>query len=128
MTPSTITINTATLKSASTLLHDARFCADELIFERENQRFRMNCWVLGSQDPSDGSKRRRWDKWLFRLFNVRSCKIDVKERVDYYELAEISFDEQRQSVELITQYAISIRLTVGDLSGSLVATGESKDF
>jgi hypothetical protein len=99
-----------------------------LIWEPEADQFRMNCWVPGSLKQPGESRRRRWDGWVLTFFNVTSCKIEIHERVIYYELADISFDEQRKILTLITQYAISITSSVADLSGNLVATGESKAF
>jgi hypothetical protein len=124
----TTTINKTTLKAASALLHDARFYAEDLIFESEKHEFRIKCWVLSYLKRSERSRRRPWDAWVLTVFNVKSCKVDLHERVIDYELADLSFHEEPKVLELVTHYAISIVLTVADLSGSLVATGESKEF
>lgn len=70
---------------------------------------------------------RPWKACHLSFANVADSKVNVKEKVGYYELATIRFSERNHKLDLVTHYAIEISLAVGQLDGLLTETSETRD-
>jgi len=112
--------NTAELKPLAATLHDARFTADTIAYDVAARTFTLTCWVF---EPAS----RRWQAWQLSLNNVTDCRVNLREKVCYYELATIRFSERDCKLDLITHYGIEISLTVCKLAGALTNRGETRD-
>lgn len=117
--------NKAELNSVATSLHGARFDLDGIAYDEKARSFTLKCWVLET-GPSGGASRAWWGHRL-SLRNVDACKVNAKEKVDYYELATIQFGERERKLEVIAQHGIGIVLEVEKIDGSLIETGETRD-
>jgi hypothetical protein len=104
------------LKSAASLLHDARFTAEAIVFEKSTRTFTLKCWQR--------DVHRSWRAYQLLIANVIESKVTVKEAVAYYELSTFRFDQRR--LELITHYGIEISLEVEKLAGEVIDTGETQ--
>lgn len=123
--PARIT-NSADLKSVAATLHDARFTAEALTFDATARTFALKCWVLEPK-PMPAGNSRCWQACQLSFGNVADCKVNVKEKVRYYELATIRFSERDRKLDLVAHYGIEISLAVGELGGALTETNETRD-
>jgi hypothetical protein len=110
----------AELKSLAATLHDARFTADTIAFDATARTFTLKCWVLELAS-------RQWQAQQLSFGDVADCKVNVKEKVRYYELATIRFAERERKLELVAHYGIEISLAVDKLDGALNETNETRD-
>lgn len=122
--PAQIT-NAAELKSLAATLHDARFTADAVTFDAAARTFTLKCWVLEPK-PTAVENSHRWQARQLSFGSVTDCKVNVKERVRYYELATIRFAERDRKLDLVAHYGIEISLAVGELDGALTETSETR--
>ena len=118
--------NEADLKSVATVLHDARFTADAINFDAATHSFTLKCWVLEPKSKSIGVVR-GWQAHQLSFANVTGCKVNVKEKVFYYELATIRFNQRDSKLDLITHYAVEMSLRLGKLEGTLTETDERRE-
>ncbi|MCX8156909.1 MAG: hypothetical protein N3J91_10750 [Verrucomicrobiae bacterium] len=112
--------NAVELKSLAATLHDARFTADSIAFDATARTFTLKCWVL---QPAS----RRWQARQLSFGGVADSKVNVKEKVRYYELATIRFAERDRKLEFVAHYGIEISLAVDKLDGALNETNETRD-
>jgi hypothetical protein len=119
-----IKINNATeLKSVATILHDARFTANGIDYDATAHTFILKCWACEPK-PKGVGVTSGWQAHGLSFTNVTGCKVNVKEKVSYYELATIRFNERDSRLDLIAHYAVEISLQLGQLDGALTETGE----
>jgi hypothetical protein len=118
--------NAVNLKSTAATLHDARFTVEDVTFDAPARIFTLKCWVLEPNPQSVGTSR-RWQAYQLSFANVSDCKVTMKEKVRYYELATIWFSERDRELDLVTHYGIEISLSVGELDGALIETSETRD-
>jgi hypothetical protein len=117
--------NAAELKSLAATLHDARFTADAVAFDAAARTFALKCWVLEPK-PTEGNSR-RWQARQLSFGNVADCKVNVKEKVRYYELATIRFAERNRKLDLVAHYGIEISLALGELDAALTEMSETRE-
>src|SRR5882724_11501388 len=78
----------ATLKSVAGILHDARFTADEIGFDKLKHTFSLKCWIL---EPKRNEQTTSWKAYRLSFTNVTACQINIKEKVPYYEISTLRF-------------------------------------
>jgi hypothetical protein len=123
VTVTTRITNTAELKLLAATLHDARFTTDAIAFDAAARTFTLKCWML---EPAKSASR-RWRACQLSFGSVADCKVNVKEKVSYYELATIRFAERDRKLELVAHYGIELNLAVDKLDGDLIQTNERLD-
>jgi len=116
----------ANLKKAAAILHDARFTADAIRFDASAKTFALKCWVFKYKQKKDSTSR-HWKAYQLSFADVAECKVTTLEKVSYYEIATIRFDEEDHILYLVTHYAIQIRLQIGKLDGALMETDETRE-
>ena len=114
------------LKSVATILHDARFTADAVDFDAATHTFTLRCWAHEPKPKGIGVTR-AWQAHRLSFTNVTECKLDVKEKVIYYELATIRFSKRDSRLDLITHYAVTMSLQLAKLEGTLIETNERRE-
>jgi hypothetical protein len=114
MAMSTIITTELGLKRETTPLHDGRFSLEDVDHDGTNQTFSLKCWT--PEIDQRGRATSTWKANWLHFKHVSACKINVTEKVEYYELSRITYRQEQQVVELQTHYAVTISLTVDRLS------------
>ena len=114
------------LQSVATILHDARFTADAIYFEAATHTFTLKCWTLGSK-PKQVGMTRAWQAHRLSFNSVIGCKVNVNEKVAYYELSTLRFNKSDSRLDLFTHYAVEMSLQLEKLEGALTETNEQRE-
>jgi hypothetical protein len=114
------------LQSVATILHDARFTVDAIDFDAATSLFTLKCWTLEPKPKQEGVTR-AWQAHRLLFTSVIGCKVNVNEKVVYYELSTLRFSKGDSRLDLFTHYAIEMSLQLGKLEGSLTAINERRE-
>jgi len=112
------------VENVSAVLHDAVFRPDAIVFDPDTGVFSLKSWVL---ERVSGENVRRWRAYTLSFYGVLECRAKKREEVSHSELASIVYSESTGTLELVTHYAIDIRLSVGKLDGLLSKTNETRE-
>ena len=108
----------ADLTAVAAALHDARFIAGGIDFNRTARSFILKCRVFEPKSAALDSSR-HWQAYRLSFANVIDCEVNVREKVPYYELATIRFAPRERRLDLVTHYGIEIGLRLGEFYGIL---------
>ena len=112
------------LKSVAAELHDARFIASEIHYEKHEQRFHLKCWQRERQQRSNAHP---WKAWSLCFRQVLDWTIIIHEEVNFYELSTIRFLADEQRLDLIAHYGAELSLVVEELNGTLTQLSETRE-
>jgi hypothetical protein len=87
------------LKKLNYHIHDKWFAVDELVFDKDNQEFRLLF----------GSRKNLYDECL-KVTGVSNCHMTDKERVGIYDIYDLTVDTQRAKIYI--EGCIPIRVTL----------------
>jgi hypothetical protein len=93
------------------LIHDWFFDVNSTFGSQEGDRmqldFRINARRFLDNDDTD--------RVLVTVFNIRAIEIYDSERVGFYDLNKITFDEKTQAVSFVTGIPLTFKLHVSHL-------------
>ncbi len=112
------------LRDELAVLHDAVFTLGSVKFVSETGDFVLKCWAVerGEEKP-----RWHWRAYTLTFHGVLECWIDKTEDVSHYEFSTITYSESDCIAELITHYALGIRLKMTRLDGLLERMEETRE-
>lgn len=118
-------VDNSDIKYADTVLHDAVFRLDAIAFDVDTGVFALKAWV---REREAGENVRRWRAYTLTFHNVLECQIDQREDVSHCELASIKYAESAGRLELVTHYAVDVKLRIQKLDGTLAQTDETREW
>ncbi len=128
--PRRVVLKRDAIKEVAGWLHDGRVERNAWQFRDKEHEFELSVWTSSSEQVR--SRAVFWGlvlrtmavtKQRLVIANVDACRVELKdERVPYFSFETLRYDPP--TLEIVTHYCLTIRLTVSGLSGFVEDTGE----
>lgn len=98
-------------------IHDARFRKSDITFDQANHIWTLICW--GPRRSRGAIRNEWWQELRLIVSNVTSCEASFAENPPYFEVASLAVSEDGKQLEVVCQYAASLKLCVSELNVQL---------
>lgn len=98
-------------------IHDARFRKSDITFDQANQTWTLICW--GPRRSRGAIRNEWWQELRLLVSNVTAYAPSFTENPPYFEVASLAVSEDEKQLEIVCQYAASLKLTVSGLNVQL---------
>jgi hypothetical protein len=117
------------LASISGFLREAEFQLESAKFEATQQKFEMTVWPVAGELVNFEIRRISFKPWKLVFSEVRERKIEIRDKVPFYQIATVTYSKPDKMVFLDTNWSVTIQLSVGEVKGLLEEVeGDWEDF
>jgi hypothetical protein len=110
------------LKNITGELSDARFCRNDIAYDRSNLSWTLTCW--GPRRRHGELRTECWQKLRITVSNVVAYEPSFSETVDYYEISSMLLSEDSAQLRIACQYGADFRLFIEKLKVELIEVGQ----
>lgn len=98
-------------------IHDARFRKTDILFDQGSHTWTLVCW--GPRRRHGSIRNEWWQELRLIVSNVTAYTLSFTENPPYFEVASLVVSEDEKQLEVVCQYAASLKLTVSELNVQL---------